>query len=263
MISAFRVRGADGRRLHQIVVGDRAMVPSPPDRIGTYENGSRAYVDLPRSMVGVSGDTVFLVTFAPEADLTQSPPWSPEDLLMALPQTDDLPATGQPGPGPSFNVAGSDPATEVLLPKSVLGSPVKPTSESQYAPEVDIVRQLPSYELVLSLGLDPSTLSSAAGYTDSLSTFFVVATRVPGVDARSLVGSVVDDLANSGGASMPMETVDVEGRPVQVMSDQAVYAEDELLYWMMYFDIGDNFGSTMAPRPPIRDIAVDIVPQLP
>jgi hypothetical protein len=251
--------------LRQIVLGEQASEPRPPERLITNSSEDGGYVVLRGSLIGSSGDTVFLVTFGPGTDFSAPPPenlkWNAEDFATALPTTDPVRVDRPLNPLPSFRPPDPDEATVALLPEKIRGMWVQEYTDSGYPSAEELVRGLPSYQLALSAGFDPSDGAAAAGYVDGLPTFFVVVTRAPGLDRRTIVGAVVDEFAGSGGRTI--ETVDVAGRRVQIFDDIAMYADDELLYSMMYIDMGNPLGATRPPRPALRDLAVEIVGGLP
>ena len=122
------------------------------------------------------------------------------------------------------------------------------TKQSGQGPAIlnNLAIALPSYQLMLSLGLDPNTFSAAFGHPDGASSFIVVATRALGLDARTLLGGwFADGLIR--GASWDVETFETNGRVVQLYGQQAVYVTDGLVYWMTYFDVGRRLAGVQRP----------------
>jgi hypothetical protein len=58
-------------------------------------------------------------------------------------------------------------------------------------------------------------------------------------------------------------TVEADGRVAVIYNNQAVYADDGVLYWMTYLDLGDFPPASPAPRPPLRDLVIDTLRALP
>jgi hypothetical protein len=277
-----RLDGADSSRLRQVVVGDRAMIVGPQSRLST-ESDHGAYVFVRNSLVGTAGDVVFLISFPVDLDLNVPPPdamgWTQEELWAALPTVDPITRLfDRPGAFPTTSPHMSlrpDAATEALLPNAIRGVTLKKLSSTGAAifsdpidpldPGASGFALLPSIliasMLAGALDLDVADMATAAAYGDGLSTFFMTATRAPGLSSRLLTGGIVDYLA--GQDSRTLETIDVDGRSVQLSDNLAIVAIDDVLYSMMYFDMGDTFGATFPPRPALHDLVIDAVRALP
>jgi hypothetical protein len=280
---AIRVQGVEGTKLRQVVVGDRSMIIGPPSRLAN-DTDTGTFVVVHNSVVGTAGDVVFLISFPAEL-YSDTPPapdsagWTQDELRAALPDVETITRRpGTPGPIPTTGPHVSprpDLAAEALLPTSFRGVTLKKVSASGAALFSDPIDPLDpnasQFELIPltvmasivvgPLDLKDTEVSAAAAYGDGLSSFFMTATRVPGLSSRLLTGAVVDEMALQGWRTL--ETIDVDGRPLQLTEDLAFVAIDDVLYSMTYFDMGDSFGATFPPRPDLRDLAVDTVRALP
>jgi hypothetical protein len=58
-------------------------------------------------------------------------------------------------------------------------------------------------------------------------------------------------------------TEQVGDRIFTAQDSSAIYAAGDTIYWMTYLDLGDSFGATMAPRPPLIDLVRAAVRAIP
>jgi len=103
-------------------------------------------------------------------------------------------------------------------------------------------------------------VSAAGGHPEGISTYFVVATPLPGFKAREILAAWFRPQLTNG---LQVESIDVDGHLALLYSNQAVYAKDGVLYWMTYLDVGDFPPASPEPRPALRDLVVDTIRALP
>lgn len=273
-ITLIRIPGAAAKQLRDLAGADLLLVPGVSGSIHLREFGTRAVLIVGDAAVGSLGDMLWVLTFPPyeqgtsrPAEPTPSPPFSEDEFYDALPETDPEVAPPNPTlpPFPSVAPGASpppDPAAEALLPDRIRDVAI--TKLSGRGPALFtgewIYIGLPAAAVSTQLGLDPATLSAAAGHPDGLSTFWIVATPLPGLDRRTILAAWFRSLMSG---SSEIETVESEGRVAVVYGGQAVHATDGVLYWMTYLDLGDSFGATPAPRPAFRDLVIDTLEALP
>lgn len=277
-IVAIRIPGADARWLRYLVVADRLLKPGATGSIAGSRNDGHKFLFGGDALVMSAVDTVYVMT-SPRFDASASPApssatpiqISEEELLSAFPPLDEDPPSGPMRSLPPVPSADPDVspepalAAEALLPDRIDDAVVRKVS----ARGADLTRGamiyvgLPMYSLYTGgLDIDPTTIEAAGANPQDRSTFWVVATSVPGHDARSILGAwfvrqIDADLVET------FETIDVDGSLAVLHGNNAVRAVDGVLYWMTYLDVGDSFGATQPPRPPLRDLVVETLRALP
>ncbi len=271
---AIRVPGANALTLREAMLFDRLLVPGFSETVGLDMLGPASVLLVGHQAVASSRDTLYVLTFpadegqaAPSPGPAAEPPFTSDEFYAALPAMDPEPSP-QPPVRPSLpSVApGTTPppdrAAEALVPDNIHGAAV--TKISGRGPALFqgdfIYLAVPAYSLSSELGLDLSKVSAAGGHPDGLSSFFVVATPLLGFDAREILAAWFGSQLTNG---LQIESIDVDGRIALMYSNQAVYAEDGVLYWMSYLDVGDFPPASPEPRPPLRDLVVDTVRALP
>jgi hypothetical protein len=272
-VVAIRIRGAAGRAMLPLALADRLLRPGPKSFLGANDElaGGGTALYAGGALLVSSGDLVLMLTSEGVDPTATTPPnpdstsaaWSDEEFLAVLPPADRLAAPPPLSPQvvPSMAPDASappDPVAEALIPDSIGGRHVQKFSGKGPAVLLNPLVGLPSYVLLMSLDLDPEQLSAAAGHPENASTFLVVATRVPGVGVRALLGGFFAGSLLQG-ASWDVEPVEMDGRVVDLYGDQAVYATDGLVYWMTYFDVGDFPSASPEPRPSIRDLVEETI----
>jgi hypothetical protein len=271
---AIRVPGANGRNLREVMLLDRLLVPGLSESVGLNKLGPASFLLIGHEAVASSRDTLYVLSFpVDEGRATATPgpdaapPFTSDEFYAALPATDPEPSPQPPArPAlPSVAPGASSPpdrAAEALLPDRIRGAAV--TKLSGRGPALFngdfIYLALPAYSLSSELDLDLSTVSAAGGHPDGLSTYFVVATPLPGFDAREILAAWFHPQLTNG---LQIESIDVDGRIALMYSNQAVYSKDGILYWMSYLDVGDFPPASPEPRPALRDLVVATVRALP
>jgi len=85
---------------------------------------------------------------------------------------------------------------------------------------------LPAYALYRTgLAFDFDNVSAAAGVSDGLSTYTVIATSIPGVTRLELLSAWFNGVLELGGPVGEVEIVDVDGRLVQLYNGARAVAE--------------------------------------
>jgi hypothetical protein len=275
-ILAIRIPGAVARNLRDAVALERLLAADSSDSIvvGRYERTSMLFVG--DQVVMTSGNTLYLLSFptndaqavtSPVPGPEPTPPFTEDELFAALPAADPELAEPEPTrrPLPSIGPDVSpppDPTAEALLPDRIRGGSVTKISgrgPALYTGEW-VYLGIPAYVMATQLGLDLSDRSAAGGHPDGISTYWIVATPVPGFDARAILAAWFRQLLPYG---LEATAVQADGRVAILYNNQAVYAEDGLLYWMTYLDLGDFPPASPAPRPALRDLVIDTLRALP
>ncbi len=116
----------------------------------------------------------------------------------------------------------------------------------------------------------PARHASVAVASPPRSTFSIWAHRVDGLIGDDLMMAMLGEmyagvLGRGGGQAFRSE--EVAGRRYLISDSFALFAEDEVLYWMLYFDFGDCFSDECAEevrrRAPLEDIVRDAVAAIP
>jgi hypothetical protein len=271
---AIRIPGVVARDLREVVAADHLLVPGVSGTVRVGNVGPRSMLIMGDAAVASFRDTLYVLSF-PGYDAQATPPpgpvptapFSEAEFFSALPATDpesEAPAT-TPRPLPTVAPDTSpppDPATEALLPdriRDVAVTKVSGRGPALFSGEWMYVG-LPAYALYQQLGLNPERLSAAGGHPEGLSTFWIVATPLQGLDARTILAAWLHPLLANG---WDVETVEADGRVAVVYGNQAVHAGDGVLYWMTYLDVGDFPPASPPPRPDFRDLVVDTLQALP
>jgi hypothetical protein len=273
-VVAIRIPGAVARNLREVVAADHLMTPGVSGTVRLGQVGPRSMLIVGDAAVASFRDTLYVLSF-PGHDARSTPPPGPAptapfteaELFAALPETDpeSEPPAMTPRPLPSIAPDASpppDPAAEALLPDHIRGIAVTKLSgrgPALFSGEWTYLG-LPAYALYQQLGLNIQELSAAGGHPDGLSTFWIVATPVPGLEARTILAAWFHPLLGNG---WNIETVEADGRVAVVYGDQAVHAADGVLYWMTYLDLGDFPPASPPPRPAFRDLVVEVLRALP
>jgi len=271
---AIRVPGANARNLRDVMFFDRLLIPGFSESVGLEMLGPASFLLVGHEAVATSRDTLYVLSFPVDdgrATATPGPnaaqPFTSDQFYAALPAMDPEPSPQPPAPPTLPSVApGTSPppdrAAEALLPDSIHGTAV--TKISGRGPALFkgdfIYLALPAYTLSSELHLDLRKVSAAGGHPDGISTFFVVATPLPGFNAREILAAWFRPQLTNG---LQVESIDVDGQLALMYSNQAVYAKDGVLYWMSYLDVGDFPPASPQPRPALRDLVVDTVRALP
>jgi hypothetical protein len=271
-IVAVRIPGSEAQLLRYLVVADQLLRPGASGSIGGSRDDGHMLLYVGDALVMSSGDTIYILSF-PGGDAGASPApasvppieISESDLVAAFPPLDHDTA-GVPNrsfpPIPSAKPGVSpEPAlaAEALLPDRIGDTVVRKISARGAVLQTGewIYVGLPAFALYQAgLDIDPLAVEAAAGHPDGPSTFWMVVTRLPGHDARALLGAwfhlkIEADLIEQ------FETVEVNGRLAVVAGTDVLCAVDGAFYWMTYLDLGDFPPATQAPRPALRDVALD------
>jgi hypothetical protein len=223
-----------------------------------------------------AGNTLYLLSFptndaqaaaSPVPGPAPTPPFTDDELFAALPASDPEPTAPQPTRKPLPSIApdvspAPDRAAEALLPDRIRGASVVKISgrgPALFTGEWVYVG-IPAYVMATQLDLDLSDRSAAGGHPDGISTYWIVATPIPGFDARAILTAWFRQLLPTG---LDATTIETDGRVAVLYNNQAVYAKDGVLYWMTYLDIGDFPPASPAPRPALRDLVIDTLRALP
>ena len=272
-IVAIRIPRAEARDLRDLAAADHLLVPGVSGSVRLGDVGSRSMLIVGDAAVASSGDTLYVLTFPPYDELATAPPgaaptppFSEAEFFAALPATDPETALPRPTPRPLPSVPPGaspppDPAAEALLPdriRDVALAKLSGRGPALFTGEW-IYIGLPAYAVSPQLGLDPATLSAAAGHPAGLSSFWIVATPLPGFDRRTILAAWFRSLLSNG---WEVETIEAGGRVAVVYGNQAVHTVDGALYWMTYLDLGDSWGKP-PPRPAFHDVVVDALKALP
>jgi hypothetical protein len=274
-ILAIRIPGADARNLRDAFALDPLFAPGFSGSVRLDELGHTSMLTVGDRLVSSSGDTLYVVSFPaddPQAAASPgpapTPPFTQDEFFAAIPGSRDpqLP-TPRPTPAALPSVAPGvspppDLAAEALLPDRIRGASIVKISGRGPALFTGdwVYVGLPAYALSQQLGLDVRHLSAAGGHPDGISTFWIVATPIPGFDARAILTAWFRPLIPNG---LNATTVEADGRVAVIYNNQAVYADDGVLYWMTYLDLGDFPPASPAPRPPLRDLVIDTLRALP
>jgi hypothetical protein len=268
---AIRIPGANARSLRDVIVLDWLLVPGFSGGVRLESSGPTYMLLVGQHSVVSSQDTLYLLSFpafesAPPGPLPV-PPFTPDEVEAALPATDPEPGPQPPARPTVPSVAPEtspppDPAAEALLPDRVRGIPVMKVSG--HGPALFsggwIHLGIPAYLLSTELDLDLREVSVAGGHPDGMSTFVIVATPLPGLEARTILAAWFRPQLYDG---LQIESVDVDGRIALLYSNQSVYAKDGVLYWMAYLDLGEFPISSPPPRPTLRELVIDTLRALP
>jgi hypothetical protein len=275
---ALEIAGADGPSLRRAVVLAALLRPGRTG-IEARSIGDKEAVILGETAAIWTRDRTLIAMTWP-AELVAQPssgprPTAPQlsfnEFFVRLPGSDPAPSASR-GPEPTPNLPtfhpnaslAPDREIEALLPASVDGHRLSAVSGA--GPDI-LANQLlgiPTYALLRAgLDIDLSRAGAAIGYAKGLSSYVVIATRVPDARRLDILWAWFRFVGESRGTGI--EVVDVDGRIVQVYGDgsQAVFVADGLIYLMMYFDAGDFPPASPPPRPALRDLVVDTIRNLP
>ena len=277
-VLALRVRGATGIRLRSAYLETTLRNPgSYQVWTGSQQGGPRAILPDDR-FAFLRDDTLFVVgTSDPTlSGATAASTWTRVQAFVAtLPVSQIAPLSLLPvvSPAPSSTIdpnalPHADPALEAMLPATAGGVHLEAISLPVRDALLNMALGLGP--AVLALGgqpLDLDRVTVALAHAQALSSFVVIAVRVPGASRRTLMGRMLGGsfLAGTSGTSDSVEVVDVDGRRLILGREatQGYVAADGVAYLMLYFDMGDTFGASMPPRPAFRDLAEDAVRSLP
>jgi hypothetical protein len=271
---AIRVPRANARNLRDVMLFDRILVPGFSGMVKLSSLGPVSVLLVGKEAIASSGDTLYLLSYpmdergaAPSPGPDATPPFTSDQFYAALPATDPEPAPQPPSlPAVPSVAPGTSPppdgTAEALLPDRIRDSPVAKVSgrgPGLFQGEW-IHLGIPAYLLASELGLDLGKVSAAGGHPNGISTFFVVATPLPGFEAREILSAWFRPQLSDG---LPIEAIEANGRVALLYGNQAVYAEDGVFYWMAYLDIGDRLTESPEPRPALKDLVADTLRVLP
>ena len=192
--------------------------------------------------------TVAERVLGPSADEATRPSWRPFPSISPEP------------------TAPPDPELEALLPTSVLGHPQQITSFASMTWE-----QVSSFMgglhpwLLTDLERQPRDASLAIG-AGSVSNFTMWAHRIRGVFGDELLGSYLgmQYVRLMSAQGQVLENREVGGRRYIASESHGLYAQGDVLYWILYFDFGDCFDECdYDTRPPFEEILRDAVMAIP
>lgn len=297
-ISATVTRPADNEvdsALHGMrLVMVRLPLDRPIDAIGAYlaerltRDGAEAFVantttdhDRPYSgggawSIGYAEDTLVIVGLDPEAlsGPTDFSDTSPHAVIEAafdamLPEEPERaprpPRT--PEPTEPAETPPPDPDLEARLPAELGGRPLKIVSFSHLRnADLDggFGAIVPSV-LVPHLGVDAEDAAMAVA-ADEETSLTIWAHRIEGYSGAQLEAATLGVLlaGPSRGASFPFVGGEVNGRRYTANPSWAVFADDDILYWLLYFDVGDCFSDCEQPdREPFLEILEDTIAAIP
>lgn len=273
---AVRVRGATGMALRRAFVAAALLRPGASS-LDAFETLGKDVVAIGQlTLAYAAGDMLIVVTFvdppwAASPGPTPTPnDWPIDTFLAALPASDPVAMpTERPIPSvdPALTSPVPDPSAATLLPAEVMGAPLRAAVTARGRSILtNYIVALPAYALYRSgLAFDPDDVSAAAGVADGLSTYIVIATRIPGASRLELLAAWFNTVLEMGGPVGEVEVIDVDGRLVQLYGGgtQGIFVADGLLYWMDYLDLGDFPPPSQPPRPALRDLVIDTVRNLP
>jgi hypothetical protein len=275
---ALEIAGADGPSVRRAVVLAALLRPGRTG-IEARRIGDKDAVILGETAAIWTRDRTLIAMSWP-AELVAPPssgprPTAPQlsfnQFFVRLPASDPAPSPSRgPEPTPTLPTLhpnaslAPDREIEALLPATVGGHSLSVLSGS--GPDI-LTNQLlgiPTYALLRAgLDIDLTRAGAAIGYAKGLSSYVVIATRVPDARRLDILWAWFRLVGETRGTAI--EVVDVDGRTVQIYGDgsQAVFVADGLIYLMMYFDAGDFPPASPPPRPALRDLVVDTIRNLP
>jgi hypothetical protein len=274
-VLAVRIGSASGMALRRAFVAASLLEPGSTS-LDALETLGRDVVVMGRlTLAYASGDVLVVVTFADPPSATPPGPtptpndWPLDTFFAALPSSDPVAVQTEPQAlsiDPDLTSPVPDPSAATLLPAEVMSVPLRAAVTAHGRSVLtNYIVALPAYALYRTgLAFDFDDVSAAAGVSDGLSTYTVIATRVPGVTRLELLSAWFNGVLELGGPVGEVEIVDVDGRLVQLYNGgtQAIFVADGLLYWMDYLDMGD-FAPSPPPRPDLRDLVIDTMRNLP
>jgi len=271
---AIRIPGANARSLREVVAYDWLLIPGFSGSLSLNSLGPESMLWVGANAVASSQDTLYLLSFptvngrlAPLPGPVPVPPFTQDELYAVLPATDPEPGPQPPARPAVPSVAPEaspppDPAAEALLPDRIRGMPVQKVSG--HGPALFrggwIHLAIPAYLLSSELALNLREVSVAGGHPDGMSSFLIVATPLPGLEAREILAAWFRPQLLDG---LQIESIDAGDRIALLYGNQAVYARDGVLYWMAYLDLGEAYISSPPPRPALRDLVIDTLRALP
>ncbi|MBI2776787.1 MAG: hypothetical protein HYX57_05950 [Chloroflexi bacterium] len=278
-VVAVRVGGTTGMALRRAFVAASLLRPGASSLDALETLGKEVVVIGRLTLAYASGDALLVVTFAdPPRAVPPGPTPTPNDwpldtFFAALPASDPVAVPTQP-PAPSVDPGLTspvpDPSAATLLSAEVMGVPLRAAVTARGSSVLtNSILALPAYGLYLSgPSFDLDDVSAAAGTAEGLSTYVVIATRIPEASRRGLLAAWFNFVLERGGPVGEVEVIDVDGRLAQLYGgggtqSQAVFVADGLLYWMAYLDLGDFPPPSPPPRPDLRDLVIDTVRNLP
>ena len=172
-----------------------------------------------------------------------------------------------PEPTASAETPPPDPDLEARLPSEMDGRLLRIVSFAHLR-DVDLGGGfgtiVPSV-LVPHLGVDAADASMGVAADDETS-FTIWAHRIKGFSGAQLEAAMLGVLmaGPSHGAGFPFYGGEVNGRRYTANPSWALFAEEDILYWLLYFDVGDCFSECELPdRTPFLEIIEDTIAAIP
>ena len=279
--TAITVRYSGGSPVHAVggYLSEYLRRPGSRAASGTLGEHDRILVIGEDWALGWSDELLLLMAFDVEPYLDASPDarqaMPNPHLLIAtvaenlLPQPAPLAAGPSPTPPVSFApepTAAADPGLEAALPTSVLGQPQELRSFAWITAEqaYSLLGGLHPW-LLRQFELEASDASLALG-SGSVSNFTMWAHRLRGVSGDEMLGAYLGEqfAGLTAGWERVWEGREVDGRRYLVNESWALYAQDDILYWILYFDFGDCFDDCdYDTRPPFDEIVEHAISAIP
>jgi hypothetical protein len=186
-----------------------------------------------------------------------------------------LPEEPEPAPRPARTPEPTVPAEtpppdldlEARLPKELDGRPLRIVSLAHLR-DADLGGGfgaiVPSV-LVPHFGVDAADASMGVA-ADEETSLTIWAHRIEGFSGAQLEAALLGVLmaGPSHGAGFPFYGGEVNGRRYTANPSWALFAEGDILYWLLYFDVGDCFSDCEEPdRQPFLEIIEDTIAAIP
>lgn len=237
--------------------GRRHYAGGAPWAVGSYGSGlvivgfDQSVFEEPTDFSGVSPYEIHEALF--------------DELLPAPPEPTERPARTPPPPEP-METPPRDPQLEARLPDELDGRRLNVVSLASLR-EGDLSglgTTLPSV-LIPHLGVVPADVSMAVA-ADEQTGITIWAHRVDGFSGAQLEAAVLGILfaGPSVGAGFNFIGGEIDGRRYTANPSWALLAEDDILYWILYFDVGDCFAECEDPeREPFLDVIEETIAAIP
>lgn len=261
-------------------LAERMLRPGTETILVPWDQGPRRNLLVGESWnLGWTGEALFIIDFDIEPYLTLPRDQAARlpDVRVALSLTADalLPVLPDPTPLPRPSYAPSDeteptaepdPPLEAMMPSSAGAIPLTVTSFSQLR-EQDLNGFAGGLHFLLRSQFDrPARDHSLAVAAAEGSTFSVWAHRIDGVSGEQLLGAVLGEMfaGQLGGGRSSFRGEEVDGRRYVIDSGRAFYAQGDILYWLLYLDVGGCFDECdTGPRPPLEEMVREAIADIP
>jgi hypothetical protein len=187
-----------------------------------------------------------------------------EAMLPALPAPTTRPRPSYAPNDPTEPTPPPEPALEAVMPKSVFGrlltmysfAHMREQDLSSYTSGLFSVL-LPAFDA----SVDDASLAIAA---DPATTFSVWGNRLKGVSGERLLGGFIGAFVADYGSDLSFTGAQVDGRAFVLTPGWALYARGDVLYWLVYYDVGDCYSDCETPdRPTLEEIASEAIRGIP